>query len=127
MSEKGVSDVINELNSSGVFIELTNNNVSELYNAGSYSIHLKITGSSNYNNFDSDINFEINPYTLYYNVYASNYYVSSKKLYAEYMKIDSFKKPKAIVHDICDGTRFIPINLDRFKDEEKSLTIRLGW
>ncbi len=69
----------------------------------------------------------INTYKNIFNVYASNYYVSSKKLYAEYMKIDSFKKPKAIVHDICDGTRFIPINLDRFKDEEKSLTIRLGW
>ncbi len=72
LSEKGISDVINELKSSGVFTELTNNNVSELYNAGSYSIHLKITSSSNYNDFNSDINFEINPYTLYYNIYASS-------------------------------------------------------
>ena len=67
----------------------------------------------------------INTYKNIFNLYANNYYVSSKRLYHEYEKIKEYKKPLAVVHDICDGTNFIPMNLDRFENINKELVI--GW
>ncbi|MBQ9280032.1 MAG: glycosyltransferase [Clostridia bacterium] len=61
-----------------------------------------------------------------FNLYANNYCVNSKKLLDTYDKISTFKHPTAIVHDICDVTRFVPMNLERFeKTSEEELVV--GW
>lgn len=67
----------------------------------------------------------VNTYKNIFNVYASNYYVSSKKLKREYEKIEEYKKPRMVVHDISDDENFKPINIERFKNKNRELVI--GW
>lgn len=67
----------------------------------------------------------INLYKNIFNKYCNNYYLSSKKLFKEYEKIDEYKKPTGVVHDICDGTSFKPINIERFDDFDRELVV--GW
>ena len=67
----------------------------------------------------------INTYKNIFNIYSNNYYTSSKRLFGEYEKIAEYKKPVGVVHDICDGTKFMPINLERFDNEDRELVI--GW
>lgn len=67
----------------------------------------------------------INTYKNIFNKYAGNYYVSSKRLYDAYLKIDAIKKPRAVVHDVCNTEKLLPINLERFDDFEREMVI--GW
>ncbi len=67
----------------------------------------------------------IERYKNVFNSYVQNYYVSSKRLFKEYEKIDEYNKPVSVVHDICDGTKFSPNKLERFDDLERDLVI--GW
>lgn len=67
----------------------------------------------------------INTYKNIFNKYSSNYYVSSKRLYKEYEKLAEVKKPNGVVHDICDGANFKPINIERFANFNRELVI--GW
>lgn len=46
--------------------------------------------------------------------YSDGYFVTSKKLYDIYEKFD--KKPQMIIHDGVDLEKYIPTNLDRFKN-----------
>lgn len=64
-------------------------------------------------------------YKEVFNNYSSNYYVTSKKLYNTYLNITEYKKPTSIVHDICNWERYIPINLERF--DEYNRTFVIGW
>ncbi len=57
--------------------------------------------------------------------YCTNYCVTSKKLYDTYLNIEQYKKPTAIVHDICNWQNYFPINLERFKKLDRELVI--GW
>ena len=67
----------------------------------------------------------INTYKNIFNIYASHYYTSSKRLFGEYEKVSEYKKPDGVVHDICDGTKFTPINLERFSENREELIV--GW
>ena len=60
-----------------------------------------------------------------FNKYTKSYYVSSKKLYNEYLKIDNYKKPYGVVHDPIDYTNLKPLNLARCANSHKELVV--GW
>ena len=64
-------------------------------------------------------------YQNIFNKYTSFYYVSSKKLYNEYLKVTNYKKPYGVVHDLIDYTNLKPLNLERFNNLNKDLVI--GW
>ena len=61
-----------------------------------------------------------------FNLYAGNYCVNSKKLFDTYRQISAFQHPTAIVHDICDVTRFVPRNLERFEKTNEAEFV-IGW
>ena len=54
--------------------------------------------------------------------YAKAYFVTSKKLYNKYQQFS--KKPQEIIHDGVSLERYIPKNLERFKNIE---IIKIGW
>lgn len=54
--------------------------------------------------------------------YAKSYFVTSKRLYDTYQKFS--KKPQMIIHDGVSLERYIPVNLDRFKDIKH---VTIGW
>lgn len=63
-----------------------------------------------------------------FNEYTKRYYTSTKKLFEIYSSIDILKKPDSMIHDICDDSLFIPINLDRFEyNSIKNREIVIGW
>lgn len=63
-----------------------------------------------------------------YNQYSKMYYTSTKKLFEIYSSIEKFKQPDAMVHDICDETIFIPLNLERFEyNKIKDRPLIIGW
>lgn len=68
---------------------------------------------------------EINIYKNVFNKFISNYYVISKRLLNTYSKIEAYKKPWGVVHDVCDTTKMIPENLERFDKYDRPLVI--GW
>ena len=71
---------------------------------------------------------DIDIYKKIFNNYIKQYYVSSKKLYNVYSKIEKYKKPLMIVHDICEPTNYKPINIERLNVpniEHRELVI--GW
>jgi len=63
-----------------------------------------------------------------YNEYTKMYYTSTKKLFNIYDSIKEYRKPDAMVHDICDEKIFIPIDLERFENDRiKDRPIVIGW
>ena len=54
--------------------------------------------------------------------YGKEYFVTSKRLYNIYQQFS--KKPQMVIHDGVDLQKYIPENLDRFKNIE---TVRSGW
>lgn len=70
-------------------------------------------------------NEEIESFKNVFNKYSKNYYVISKKLFEKYSKIEVYKKPYGIVHDVCNTSKMIPQNLERFDDCNRSLVV--GW
>ena len=54
--------------------------------------------------------------------YVKEYFVTSKRLYNIYQQFS--KKPQMVIHDGVDLQKYIPENLDRFKNIE---TVRIGW
>ena len=54
--------------------------------------------------------------------YGKEYFVTSKRLYNIYQQFS--KKPQMVIHDGVDLQKYIPENLDRFKNIE---TVRIGW
>ena len=63
-----------------------------------------------------------------YNKYTKMYYTANKKLFNTYKSIKDFKKPDAMIHDICDNEIYIPKNLERFKYQNiKDRTLLIGW
>lgn len=68
---------------------------------------------------------EIKIFEDVFNKYSLNYYVTSKRMLEKYNLISTYKKPWGVVHDICDTSKMTPINLERFDDFKRSLTI--GW
>lgn len=73
--------------------------------------------------FLKDEEFDI--YKNVFNKFVKKYYVTSKRLYETYLKIDKYNKPFGVVHDIYDASKMLPQNLNRFEIYEKPLTI--GW
>ncbi len=67
----------------------------------------------------------INKYQNIFNKYTSFYYVTSKKLYNEYLKITKYHKPYGVVHDLIDYTNLKPLNLTRFNNLNRPFII--GW
>lgn len=60
-----------------------------------------------------------------FNEFCNNYYVVTKGLLEIYNNIEEYKKPLSLVHDICDYTSFVPINLERFENFDRELVV--GW
>ena len=54
--------------------------------------------------------------------YGKEYFVTSKRLYNIYQQFS--KKPQMVIHDGVDLQKYIPENLDRFKNIK---TVRIGW
>ncbi len=54
--------------------------------------------------------------------YGKEYFVTSKRLYNIYQQFS--KKPQMVIHDGVDLQKYIPENLDRFKNIG---TVRIGW
>ncbi len=54
--------------------------------------------------------------------YGKEYFVTSKRLYNIYQQFS--KKPQMVIHDGVDLQKYIPENLDRFKNIE---AVRIGW
>jgi len=70
----------------------------------------------------------INEHKVIFNDFTKAYYTATKKLFEIYNNIDTFKKPVKMVHDICDGEIFLPINLDRFITENiNNRPLVIGW
>lgn len=76
-----------------------------------------------------DLNPEgILEHTPIFNTYTKKYYTSTSELFDIYSSIEEFKKPDAMVHDICDKDSFAPLNLDRFDyDKINNREIVVGW
>lgn len=68
---------------------------------------------------------EIGIYKNVFNKFSKKYYVTSKRLFDTYLKINEYKKPYGVVHDICDTSKMLPMNSKRFEDFERPLVI--GW
>ncbi len=99
--------------------------VANSYNLKKYldEISTKIsTGVYDFLYLDND---SIANYKNVFNKYTCSYYVSSKKLYNEYLNISDYRKPYGVVHDIIDYTNLKPLNLERFNNENKKLVV--GW
>ncbi len=63
-----------------------------------------------------------------YNEYVKMYYTSNQKLFDIYSSINEFKKPEAMLHDLCDGEIFKPIHLERLKyNNINNRIITIGW
>lgn len=63
-----------------------------------------------------------------FNEYTKAYYTVSKGLFDIYSSISEFKKPSCMVHDICDETLYVPMNLARFSyDKIVDREIVVGW
>ncbi len=60
-----------------------------------------------------------------FNKYTCTYYVSSKKLYKEYIKVKEYKKPYGVVHDVIDYSNLKPLNLERFENLNRTFVV--GW
>lgn len=71
---------------------------------------------------------KVKEYSPIYNEYTKMYYTATKKLFEIYSSIPKFKKPDAMIHDICDSELFVPMSLDRFNyDSIKDREIVIGW
>ena len=68
---------------------------------------------------------ELEIYKNVFNKFSKSYYVISKKLLNTYEKINTYKKPYGVVHDVCDTSKMVPTNLERFKNHKRSLVV--GW
>ena len=80
-----------------------------------------------YDYMDLDVE-GISEHKVIFNDYTKKYYTATKKLFDIYNKVEDFKKPDAMVHDICDKEIFIPMNLERF--DYQNITNRdivVGW
>lgn len=63
-----------------------------------------------------------------FNLYTKNYYTATKKLFDIYTTIKEYNAPSAMVHDICDETKYVPMNLERFEiDNIGNRPIVIGW
>ena len=63
-----------------------------------------------------------------FNKYTKKYYTATKKLFKIYNSIKQYKRPSAIIHDICDENMYIPININRFDDNViNNREIVIGW
>lgn len=63
-----------------------------------------------------------------FNDFTKKYYTCTKRLFEIYSSIECYKKPSAMVHDICDSDTFVPINLKRFdKEIINNRNIIIGW
>lgn len=70
----------------------------------------------------------INEHKVIFNEYTKAYYTATKKLFEIYNNIKEFKKPDKMVHDICDGEIFVPINLERYEIQNiKDRPLVIGW
>lgn len=67
----------------------------------------------------------IDKYKNIFNLFSKNYCVSTKSLYEIYSNITQYRKPLQVVHDICDYSSFVPINIERFENFNRELVI--GW
>ena len=66
--------------------------------------------------------------TCIFNDFTKKYYVSTQGLFEIYNKINEYKKPYSVVHDVCDCDFYKPSNLDRFKLENiKDRELVIGW
>ena len=68
---------------------------------------------------------EIETFKNVFNKYSKSYYVISKKLFERYSKIEAYKPAYGIVHDVCNTSKMIPKNLERFENTNRSLVV--GW
>lgn len=68
---------------------------------------------------------ELEIYKNVFNKFSKSYYVISKKLLNTYENIALYKKPYEVVHDVCDTSKMVPMNLERFRDYNRPLVI--GW
>ena len=68
---------------------------------------------------------EIGIYENVFNKFSKSYYVISKKLFNKYSQIKAYKPTYGIVHDICNTSKMIPQNLERFEDCKRELVV--GW
>lgn len=78
-----------------------------------------------YDYMDIDLD-GIKEHTPIFNVYTKKYYTATKKLFEIYSGIKEYNKPSAMVHDICDETKYVPMNLERF-DNIYNRSIVVGW
>lgn len=63
-----------------------------------------------------------------FNEYTKNYYTATKKLFDIYNSIKQYNKPSAMIHDICDETKYVPMNLERFDYHNiNNREIVVGW
>lgn len=70
----------------------------------------------------------ISKYKNIFNCYVNNYYVTSKKLYEEYIKVDEYIKPKKIIHDVYNSDIFKPINLEKYDiNNINNRELVIGW
>lgn len=70
----------------------------------------------------------INEHISIFNEYTKSYYTATKKLFKIYNAIKEYKKPLAVIPDICDEAIYIPINIDRFEYENiKDRELVIGW
>lgn len=80
-----------------------------------------------YDYMDYDANTMLE-YGSIYNEFTKCYYTATKKLFDIYSSIKEIKKPAVMIHDICDGKIFIPMNLERFDYKQiKDRDIVVGW
>lgn len=90
------------------------------------SLKSKFTcGVCDFLNIDEE---SVQEYQNIYNKFTKMYYTTASKLFDIYASIDAYKKPDAIVHDMCDKTLFPPTHLERF--DEANITNRdlvIGW
>lgn len=70
----------------------------------------------------------ISEHKYIFNDYTKKYYTCTKKLFEIYSSIKEYKKPDAMVHDICDKEIFTPEKLERFElSELENRKIVIGW
>ncbi len=68
---------------------------------------------------------EIGIYENVFNQFSKSYYVISKKLFNKYSQIKVYKPAYGIVHDVCNTSKMIPENLERFENLDRELVV--GW
>lgn len=63
-----------------------------------------------------------------YNKYSTMYYTATNKLFKIYNSIEEYKKPDAMIYDICDEEQFVPMNLNRFDyNNIAKRKLVIGW